>query len=188
MNGSPHSSGDFDMPATMKFHGAASPRGPSPRGIENGNKLGERPVVRQSKIYRTNESGNAMKSIFGQDHLAWDTDKQQGVFEGQAVFGGDALMPEQDLQTGSFTGEEVEYPNPGCSASCDSCGEVVTRFYHCIDCREETGLFDLCTPCCAAIYLKQGTPQMMASARPPPHATHEYASHRMVHITAPGSS
>ena len=139
------------MPATMKFHN--SPRGPSPRpplqGIETGNKLGERPVVRQSKIYRTNESGNAMKSIFGQDHLAWDTEQQQGVFDGQAIYDFGAADNQQQ-QTGATASSEVEYPLPGSVASCDACGEVVSRFYHCSDCREETGLFDLCTACCAA--------------------------------------
>ena len=31
-----------------------------------------RPVVRQSKNYRVNESGNAMKGLLGNDGLAWD--------------------------------------------------------------------------------------------------------------------
>jgi hypothetical protein len=162
------------MPATMKFH-AGSPRG----GIENGNKLGERPVVRQSKIYRTNESGNAMKGIFGQDHLAWDTNQAEGVFQGQRVFGA-----EVDANAGRA--EEAEYPNPGSNASCDGCGEIITRFYHCVDCREETGLFDLCVECCGALYLKQGTPRAMSKCRPEAHPTHDFGSHRMIHVAAPG--
>ena len=51
--------------------------------IENGNVLGSRPVVRQSQIYRTNESGNAMKDLLGVGHLSWSTTKQEGVFAGQ---------------------------------------------------------------------------------------------------------
>ena len=83
--------------------------------------------------------------------------------------------------------EEVEYPNPGCVASCDACGEVVNRFYHCADCPETTGLFDLCSECCAAVYLKQGTPHAMARAKQlPAHPTHSFASHRMVQIVPPG--
>ena len=172
------------MPATMRFHN--SPRGASPRaplqGIETGNKVGDRPVVRQSKIYRTNESGNNMKSIFGQDHLAWDVDKQQGVFDGQGVFdaANDAFSGGGGSSSSAAATSEVEYPLPGSVASCDSCGSVVQRFYHCTDCREETGLFDLCTECCAAIYLKQGA--RAQQTQPPDHPTHVYSSHRMVHI------
>lgn len=54
--------------------------------IENGNSLGERPVVRQSKIYRQNESGNAMKAALGHDELKWEIDALQGVFAGQGVY------------------------------------------------------------------------------------------------------
>lgn len=54
--------------------------------IENGNRLGERPVVRQSKIYRQNESGNSMKAALGHDDLKWETDHLQGVFAGQGVY------------------------------------------------------------------------------------------------------
>ena len=55
---------------------------------------------------------------------------------------------------------------------------------HCQDCLEETGLFDLCTECCAAIYLKQGTPRALAM-QPPSHPTHAHASHRMAHVAPP---
>ena len=54
--------------------------------IETGNSLGTtRSVVRQSQRFRQNESGNAMKSLLGQDNLAWDTENKQGVFAGQAA-------------------------------------------------------------------------------------------------------
>lgn len=154
-------------------------------GIEAGNALGARPVVRQSKIYRTNESGNAMKGIFGQDHLAWDVDQQQGVFQGQGVFDAAEVPRAVTMQPPASA---VEYPNPGSEGACDACGEVVTRFYHCTDCPERTGLFDLCTECCAAIYLKKGTPSAMAkSGGPPAHPTHNYQTHRMIHVAPPGS-
>ena len=156
--------------------------------------------MRQSKIYRTNESGNAMKSLFGQDHLSWKTDEQQGVFEGNGVYdaataastqqqvsdrpratGGDSYYSQADVCA------PCEYPNPGSEASCDACNNVVRRYYHCMDCREETGLFDLCTECCAAVYLKQGTPQALARMNLPSHPTHQYATHRMVQVCPPGS-
>ena len=79
--------------------------------------------------------------------------------------------------------EEAEYPLPGSIASCDLCGEVVSRFYHCNDCVEETGLFDVCTVCCGALYLQRGTPALLAKARQMRHPTHNFASHSMTHVT-----
>ena len=56
-------------------------------GTQNqGNSLGDRACVRQSKLYRTHESGNDVKSILGTDHLRWDTDRQEGAYRGQKVF------------------------------------------------------------------------------------------------------
>ena len=66
--------------------------------------------------------------------------------------------------------------------ACDACGSVVNRYYHCADCPEETGLFDVCTECCAALYLKQGSPRALSMGMPD-HPTHDYKNHRMVHIT-----
>ena len=156
---------------TMKM----SPAFRSPRSalgsIETGNKLAERPSVRMSKLYREKESGNAMKGIFGQDNLAWDTEKQEGVFGGQSVFDASTgeqtaaqkgastmshAMPSHGIATGAHPLTEPEYPKPGSSASCDACGTVVNRYYHCMQCPESTGLFDLCTECCGAIYLGKG--------------------------------
>jgi len=206
-------------------------------GIERGNRLGARPVVRQSQIYRERESGNAMKGIFGQDHLAWDTQNQQGAFQGQGVYdansgqytggggipafgggggggfggnggggigGGSAgagpstgYYGQQQqhekrasfapgiggaVRGGSTMAPEPEYPNPGSSASCDCCGEVAYRYYHCTDCREETGLFDLCTECCAAVYLQKGPPQLLAKAKQLQHPTHAFVHHTMQHV------
>lgn len=222
-----------------------TPRGNSPRnpltGIENGNKLGAKPVVRQSKICecanaveqsrmrytfhpctqskpipstrsrarafavsssadRERESGNAMKSIFGQDHLAWNTAEQEGVFKGHGVYdaatddvtkgGGGAAgqrpAPQQRMRAPGTPGTPgdggtAEYPNPGSVCACDACGEVVNRYYHCANCVEETGLFDLCTTCCGNVYLKR---QRMQNA----HPTHDFVTHQMIHITPPGEN
>jgi hypothetical protein len=51
-----------------------------------GNHLGDRPCVRQSRTYRQHNGGNAMKDLLGQSNLNWDTDKQQGVYAGKRVF------------------------------------------------------------------------------------------------------
>ena len=223
-------------------------RGPAGgQSIEVGNRLGTRPVVRQSQFYRTNESGNQMKDVLGHSHLSWDTQQQQGVFAGQAVYDASAgaynagqyaagrqsssppmqsrkgagtqqapwdtaaqltqpfgqpqlsspsqslpfvqqtpfhpsmpkLSPSQPMAPSNgiiFGGggaaaadaNEVEYPWPGSVASCDACGEVVNRYYHCTDCQEETGLFDLCVRC----WMQRIS-----------HPTHVYETHAMTHVT-----
>lgn len=59
----------------------------SSAGTQNqGNTLGDRACVRQSKLYRMHESGNDIKSILGTPHLCWDTRQKQGAYEGQAVY------------------------------------------------------------------------------------------------------
>ena len=51
-----------------------------------GNMLGDRPCVRQSKLYREHDGGNAMKEIMGNDGLKWDTQQQQGAYLGKKAF------------------------------------------------------------------------------------------------------
>jgi len=50
-----------------------------------GNVLGDRPCVRQSKLYRQHVGGNEMKGLLGQETLKWDVNKLQGGYEGQRV-------------------------------------------------------------------------------------------------------
>ena len=263
----------------MRMHatGYGSPSQSSGGSIETGNRLGSRPVVRQSKNSRVNESGNAMKGLLGNDGLAWDHEKQEGVFKGKPVYAGKtgksgppgvykddpataALIsslskggppqlqhspppqqqfnpqqqrrrraaqqppmqqpppqqkhvcfggaansstaperrPSQSSQQGAAASSfsppqqvcqpvgEVPYPQPGSSASCDGCGQVVHRYYHCLDCPEHTGLFDLCVPCCGRIYLQRvQTSEGLMSPRVS-HPTHDYSTHRMQHVVPPG--
>mmetsp|Transcript_75368 Transcript_75368/g.87586 ORF Transcript_75368/g.87586 Transcript_75368/m.87586 type:complete len:160 (+) Transcript_75368:46-525(+) len=51
-----------------------------------GNVLGDRPCVRQSRLYREQVGGNAMKDIMGQTSLKWDTNRTQGAYEGGRVY------------------------------------------------------------------------------------------------------
>jgi len=51
-----------------------------------GNHLGSRSCVRQSRLYREYESGNATKALLGQDDLIWDTRKKQGAYSGHSVY------------------------------------------------------------------------------------------------------
>ena len=166
-------------------------RAPALGSIETGNKLADRPSVRMSKLYREKESGNAMKGIFGQDNLAWDTEKQEGVFVGQSVFDASTReqtaeqsrtaggMPSHGVATGGAPLAEPEYPNPGSSASCDACGTGCQQVLSLHAVPEVTGLFDLCTECCGAIYLGKGGVQK------PQHPTHDYGAHQMQHVAPP---
>ena len=51
-----------------------------------GNTQGDRSSVRQSKLYREYESGNATKELLGTGHLQWSTTRKQGVYEGHDLY------------------------------------------------------------------------------------------------------
>ena len=51
-----------------------------------GNALGERACIRQSKLFRTHESGNVMKGLLGSDNLAWKTNVQEGAYAGRSTY------------------------------------------------------------------------------------------------------
>lgn len=51
-----------------------------------GNSLGDRACVRQSKLYRQHESGNGMKDALGKSHLSWEVDRFEGAYKGRPVF------------------------------------------------------------------------------------------------------
>ena len=56
-------------------------------GTQNQNNiLGDRACVRQSRLFREYESGNAVKGLLGSSHLQWKTDRQEGAYSGHAVF------------------------------------------------------------------------------------------------------
>ena len=173
----------------------------SPRQNQ-GNKIGSVPCVRMSKLYREKESGNSMKGILGVDHLAWDTDQQQGAFNGMPVYdaasenmprnsafgapsqwgGSEGLHPQHEQQ------HDIEYPQPGSRATCEACEQVVDRYYHCRDCVEEDGveLFDLCSRCCVSAYVASGNPlppHVHAALLSHPH--HDMQHHQMVQVAPP---
>uniref|UniRef100_A0A7S4PQ04 Uncharacterized protein n=1 Tax=Guillardia theta TaxID=55529 RepID=A0A7S4PQ04_GUITH len=53
-------------------------------GTQNqGNHIGDRPCVRQSKLYRKYESGNSIKDLLGQGSLKWDENRKQGAYSGK---------------------------------------------------------------------------------------------------------
>ena len=48
-----------------------------------GNVVGERPCVRQTRTGRIHEGGNRMKELLGQDSLKWNVDEVEGAYCGQ---------------------------------------------------------------------------------------------------------
>ena len=57
-------------------------------GTQNqGNMLGGRACIRQTKFFRQYESGNDVKALIGgPGHLQWDTNKKEGAYAGQPVW------------------------------------------------------------------------------------------------------
>eukprot|EP00758_Cryptobia_borreli_P004212 Tbor_TRINITY_DN4243_c0_g1::TRINITY_DN4243_c0_g1_i1::g.23944::m.23944 len=87
-----------------------------PEATQNqGNVLGDRPCVRQSKLYRQQCGGNAMKEMLGQDNLKWDIEKTQGAYEGGRVYDHNRDCPVPTAQTKTMeapTTAAVQAPPP----------------------------------------------------------------------------
>lgn len=85
----------------------------SSAGTQNqGNTLGDRSCVRQSRLYRMHEGGNDMKALLGTPHLAWDTKQKQGAYEGQEVYDhtmdnpyGRSSKPDQSYGGSTYSGK-----------------------------------------------------------------------------------
>ena len=143
------------MPPRMRM--TSTPTG----SIETGNKLGARPVIRQSQIYRETMSGNAVKDLLGHSDILWDTERQEGVFRGMAVHSLDSGLPGTYQAARGVSGEsssigerifqkhvphthqspasvraEDTYPEPGSRCMCNGCGVVTNVFMHCSVCLE----------------------------------------------------
>ena len=176
-----------------------------------GNKIGHRSSTAKGAYAYKNESGGAMKSLLGQvgddENQAGNGPSRRFTAENPmrpstfSAWGGGVEQPppRQHPYSGGVmkslisSGEharyteqqyEPEYPLPGCRATCDSCGVVTNRFYHCTQCNDPD-LFDLCPTCCAALYLPAGR-------RPPGlkvpcinHPTHDLAKHHMELVAPP---
>lgn len=69
-----------------------------------GNIIGDRPCVRQSRNYREHLGGNAMKELMGQDSLKWDTTRTQGAYDGGRVYDADRDAP------GHRAGQQPQQP------------------------------------------------------------------------------
>lgn len=70
-----------------------------------GNHIGTRSSVRQSKLFRMYESGNATKALLGQQGLQWNVEEKEGAYSGR-VF--DAFQGQgRGLALGARDGREV---------------------------------------------------------------------------------
>jgi hypothetical protein len=67
-----------------------------------GNQLGSRPCVRQSQLFRQNESGNTMKSLLGSSHLQWDTKHTQGAYDGRPAYDASAHFASTTSVAGKY--------------------------------------------------------------------------------------
>lgn len=176
--------------------------------IETGNKLGARPVIRQSAIYRETMSGNAVKGLMGHTDILWDTERQEGCFRGMPVHtlaaaecpgkyqaargaAGETIDLSQRVQNAPHTLQALPapadtYPNPGSQATCDGCGAVTYDFFHCSECAEPA-LFDLCPRCFRGLYEHRGAPMDLARLRrvPAQHPQHDFSLHQMAHVVRP---
>ena len=76
-----------------------------------GNVLGDRPCVRQSRLYREHVGGNAMKDLMGQSDLKWDVTQTQGAYQGGRVHGdGSSVTPHSGVSNQQFQGQQAPQP------------------------------------------------------------------------------
>ena len=72
-----------------------------------GNSLGERACIRQSKLFRTHESGNTMKGLLGCNNLAWKTDVTEGAYAGRSTYDhNNPYPPPQQSKSSSYRSQE----------------------------------------------------------------------------------
>ena len=113
-----------------------------------------------SQNFEKNMSGDAMRNCLSseQENVGSNMSRpQQPKQVALPMFGGSGQQFAQPFA-------QPEYPKPGSEATCDSCGTVVTRFFHCQDCQEDVGgLFDLCPGCWYAHRCRQSHRALLAS-------------------------
>ena len=86
-----------------------------------GNVVGDRPCVRQSRLFRQHDSGNAMKDLMGTG-VKWDVNQQQGAYQGKTVYDHNApdnraptnnnhgpSKPQQQQQPQQYQQEQQQY-------------------------------------------------------------------------------
>jgi len=59
-----------------------------------GNSLGDRPCVRQSKNFRSGMGGNTMKELMGQEQLKWNLHQTEGAYAGGRAHDALAEVPQ----------------------------------------------------------------------------------------------
>jgi len=122
----------------------------------------------QQQQQQQQASGSAMRTLLTDDDYYYE--ERSGAHEGPIP------APVDD--------DEIEYPLPGCRASCDGCGVIVQRFYHCAQCADPD-LVDLCPSCCAGVYLPPDKRPPGLKAPRLEHPTHDFVNHFMELIEPP---
>ena len=183
------------MPPHMRM--MSTPTG----SIETGNKLGARPCIRQSQLYREQNGGNAVKDLLGQPEIMWDTQQQEGVFRGMAVHRVDAGLPGRYQSSRGEAGETASVGGSEWRTQChphtlaaapaiaDWAADGVDRYPEpgssatCDGCGSvvrtfwhcgdccEPELFDLCARCYAGVYEHRGAAADLARLRKVPRIT-----------------
>ena len=77
-------------------------------GTQNqGNSLGNRSCIRQSKLFREYESGNKVKDILGLSNLTWKTNVNEGVYKNKPTYDMSSTKPSSisnDLKKSDLAG------------------------------------------------------------------------------------
>jgi len=98
----------------MTSHTRCGGDGISTAGQNCHNVLGSKPCVRQSRLYRERESGNAMKEAMGFG-TKWDTDRLEGAYAGMNAY--DANSPGRQGESRGYTGAHNTAAHHGRSAA-----------------------------------------------------------------------
>ena len=79
--------------------------------INQGNIIGDRPCVRQSKLYRKYDSGNPIREALGHEKINWDVNQQQGAYKGLGIYDHTiketAPLTQQPAKEGNISNEQI---------------------------------------------------------------------------------
>jgi hypothetical protein len=80
-------------------------------GTQNqGNSIGNKSSIRQSKLFRQYESGNDVKDILGTSNLKWKTEVKQGAYSGK-VFDHNAISNTNNQSISNIKTNNNNYNN-----------------------------------------------------------------------------
>ena len=96
-------------------------------GTQNqGNSLGDRSCIRQSKLFRQYESGNDMKCLLGTANLQWKTNMTEGVYKGKQTYDSENSAMQSGFSNVYL--KDVKYSNKSISSSVPISGNYAYKF------------------------------------------------------------